>query len=72
MTTIAPPALKTLSACVFVTGLVGAAIGIYGLDVEVAVLWLIVASVSGLYLLKLRAESHGRLERPARSPRTTA
>ncbi|TQF65620.1 hypothetical protein FK531_21230 [Rhodococcus spelaei] len=63
MTTLSPPARKTLIACVFVASVVGAAFGVYGLNVEMAVVWLIVASVSGLYLLKLRAESRGRLER---------
>ncbi|MFC9786147.1 hypothetical protein [Rhodococcus sp. NPDC127528] len=66
MTTLPPPVQKTLCACVFVASLVGAAFGVYALDVATAVLWLIAASISGLYLLKLRAESRGRLERRPR------
>ncbi|MGW6692333.1 hypothetical protein ACWF62_00980 [Rhodococcus sp. NPDC054953] len=68
MTAVPPPTNKVLArkivgTCVFLAGLVGAAIGIWTLDVVVAVLWLVVASLAGFYLLKLRAEARGRLDR---------
>jgi hypothetical protein len=53
---------KTIGWCIFVVGLVGAAIGIAQLQVELTVFCLIVASTSGLILLKMRAEAEGRLE----------
>lgn len=53
---------KTIGWCVFVVGLVGAAIGIVQLQVELSVFCLIVASTSGLILLKMRAEAQGRLD----------
>ncbi|MGW4478101.1 hypothetical protein [Rhodococcus triatomae] len=53
---------KIVGTCVFLAGLVGAAIGIWTLDVVTAVVWLVVATVSGFYLLKLRAEARGRLD----------
>jgi hypothetical protein len=42
--------------------LVAAGVGLAELHVHAAVAALIVASVSGLLLLRVRAESHGRLE----------
>ncbi|GAA4477724.1 hypothetical protein GCM10023094_20470 [Rhodococcus olei] len=65
MATIPPPTKKILGTVVFLAGLVGAAIGVYALDVEVAIAWLVVATLSGFYLLKLRAEARGRLDRPS-------
>jgi hypothetical protein len=53
---------KIIATCVFLAGLVGAAVGIWTLDVVVAVVWLVVATFSGFYLLKLRAEARGRLD----------
>lgn len=65
MATVPPPTKKLVGVCVFLAGLVGAAVGIYALDVEVAVAWLVVATLSGFYLLKLRADARGRLDRPS-------
>jgi hypothetical protein len=45
MATLPPPVQKTLCACVFVASLVGAALGVYSLDVATAVLWLIAAEL---------------------------
>lgn len=53
---------KVFGWCVFVVGLIGAAYGIVSLHVEMSVFWLIVASTSGLILLKMRAEAQGRLD----------
>jgi hypothetical protein len=53
---------KSIGWCAFSAGLIGAGIGIAWLQVIPAVLCLIVASVSGLILLKMRAEAQGRLE----------
>jgi hypothetical protein len=58
---------KSIGWCAFIAGLIGAGIGIAWLQVVPAVLCLIVASVSGLVLLKMRAEAQGRLE-PAEPP----
>ena len=63
---------KVIGWCVFVVGLVGAAYGIVSLHVEMSVFWLIVASTSGLILLKMRAEAHGRLEAVEPAPRVQA
>jgi hypothetical protein len=62
MATIPPPTKKILGTVVFLVGVVGACVGIYALDVVVAVVWLVVATISGFYLLKLRAEARGRLD----------
>jgi hypothetical protein len=53
---------KSIGWCALIAGLIGAGIGIAWLQVVPAVLCLIVASVSGLILLKMRAEEQGRLE----------
>lgn len=63
MATIPPPAKKVLGGAVFVAGLIGAVLGAYALDVVAAVVWLVVATLSGFYLLKLRAETRERLDR---------
>lgn len=63
---------KSIGWCAFGAGLVGAGIGIAWLQVVPAVLCLIVASVSGLILLKMRAESQGRLEPVGRPVREIA
>jgi hypothetical protein len=63
---------KVIGWCVFIVGLVGAAYGIVSLHVEMSVFWLIVASTSGLILLKMRAEAHGRLEAVEPAPRVQA
>lgn len=72
MAAIPPPVKKIVGTLVFVAGLVGAALGIWALDVVAAVVWLVVATLSGFYLLNLRATA--RLDRPAPgtplSPRT--
>ncbi len=52
---------KIIVWAAFIAGLVGAGLGIAALHVEVAVFWLIVASTSGLVLLKFRAAGQGRL-----------
>ena len=59
---------RTKSICwsAFIVGLVVASLGVMELRAELAVLGLIVASTSGLVLLKLRAEALGRLEAPTR------
>ncbi|SDE38252.1 hypothetical protein [Rhodococcus tukisamuensis] len=57
--------LRVLCLGVFLVGLVGAGVAIYNLDAVTTVLSLIVASVSGLYLLKMRAQAQGRLDRSA-------
>ncbi|CRK49928.1 conserved exported hypothetical protein [Rhodococcus sp. RD6.2] len=62
MATNPPPAKKILGTVVFLVGLVGAGVGIYTLDVVAAVVWLVVATLSGFYLLKLRADSRSRLD----------
>ncbi|KAA0022502.1 hypothetical protein [Antrihabitans cavernicola] len=54
---------KSIAWCVFLAGLIGAGVGIGNLQVVAAVFWLIVASVSGLMLLKQRADS-----RPTAAP----
>ena len=64
---------KSLGWCLFCIGIVGAVIGIAELRVELVVFCLIVASTSGLILLKMRAEAHGRLDgietlEPRRAP----
>ena len=51
---------KSVCWSVFLVGLIGAAIGIAMLHAELAVFWLIVASTTGLILLKMRAEAHER------------
>ena len=58
---------KVIGWCVFVVGLIGAAYGIVSLHVEMSVFWLIVASTSGLILLKMRAEA--RLDAVEPAPR---
>ncbi|HEY5855934.1 MAG TPA: hypothetical protein VIW24_18295 [Aldersonia sp.] len=63
---------KVIGWCVFVVGLVGAAYGIVSLHVEMSVFWLIVASTSGLILLKMRAEAHGNLDPVQPAPRAQA
>lgn len=63
---------KVIGWCVFVVGMIGAAYGIVSLHVEMSVFWLIVASTSGLILLKMRAETHGRLESVEPAPRAQA
>lgn len=65
MATVPPPTKKIIGASVFLAGLVGAVVGIWQLDVVVAVIWLVVATLSGFYLLKLRAEARGRLDNPS-------
>jgi hypothetical protein len=47
---------------VFLVGLIGAAFGVMELRAEMAVFGLIVASTSGLILLRIRAEALGRLD----------
>ncbi|QNG18126.1 hypothetical protein G4H71_03375 [Rhodococcus triatomae] len=51
-------ALKSVMWCLFVTGLVGFGIALSELHVEWSVASLIAASVSGLVLLRIRADSH--------------
>ncbi|CAM2810801.1 hypothetical protein [Skermania piniformis] len=51
---------KSVCRVVFAVGLVGAAVGIAALHAQLAVFWLIVASTSGLILLKMRAEEQER------------
>ena len=63
---------KVIGWCVFVVGLIGAAYGIVSLHVEMSVFWLIVASTSGLILLKMRAEAHGSLDSIEPEPRALA
>ncbi|QBJ97844.1 hypothetical protein ERC79_19285 [Rhodococcus sp. ABRD24] len=53
---------KYVLLSLFLAGLVGAGIGLSELHVHVTVAALIVAAVSGLLLLRIRAESHGRIE----------
>lgn len=57
--------LRIVCLGVFLVGLVGAGVAVYNLDAVMTVLSLIVASVSGLYLLKMRAQAQGRLDRSA-------
>lgn len=59
-------AIKVALLVLFLSGLVGAVLGVSGLQVHVIVAALIVASVSGLLLLGVRAESDDRLDRPRR------
>jgi hypothetical protein len=54
---------KALLKCALVAGLIGAGAAVYSLHVYGAVGALIVASVSGLVLLRLRAEAEGDSER---------
>lgn len=63
MAAFPPFAKKIVGASVFLAGVVGAVVAIAELDVVVAVGWLVVATLSGFYLLKLRAEARGRLGR---------
>lgn len=49
---------KSIAITAFLVGLVGTALAVYHLDVELAVAWLIVASISGLVLLKYRSDAH--------------
>ncbi|AOW93135.1 hypothetical protein BFN03_12055 [Rhodococcus sp. WMMA185] len=53
--------VKAIVWSLLVVGLVGAGIGISELHVHVTVASLIVASVSGLVLLKIRADAHPEL-----------
>ncbi|MGW0041720.1 hypothetical protein [Rhodococcus sp. NPDC003348] len=62
MAAIPSPTKKIVGTLVFLAGLIGAAVGIWSLDVVAAVVWLVVATLSGFYLLKLRAEARGRLD----------
>ncbi|MCA1004091.1 hypothetical protein LCL87_00030 [Rhodococcus hoagii] len=55
-------AVKFVLVSLFLAGLVSAGVGLAELHVYTTVAALIVASVSGLLLLRVRAESHGRLE----------
>lgn len=55
-------AVKIVLVSLFLAGLVAAGVGLAELHVYTTVAALIVASVSGLLLLRVRAESHGRLE----------
>ncbi|NLE82251.1 MAG: hypothetical protein GX610_22265 [Rhodococcus sp.] len=63
---------KAVIWTLFAIGLIGAGLGIAELHVEWIVASLIVASVSGLVLLRIRADAHPEmemgidLERPAR------
>lgn len=57
---------KSFLWSLFIIGLVGAGIGVSALHVEWTVASLIVASVSGLVLLRIRADAHPELERPDR------
>lgn len=54
--------LKAIMWSLFAIGLIGAGIGIAELHVEWIVASLIVASVSGLVLLRIRADSHPEME----------
>ena len=58
-------AFKSIVWCVFLVGLAGAGVGIGQLHTELAVFWLIVASVSGLFLLKLRDAPVREIPRPS-------
>lgn len=62
MAAIPPPTKKIVGTLVFLAGLVGAGLGVWELDVVAAVVWLVVATLSGFYLLKLRAQAQGRLD----------
>lgn len=53
---------KFISWCMFLTGITAAVMGIAELHVEVTVFGLIIASTSGMILLKMRAEACGRLD----------
>ncbi|PTR20224.1 hypothetical protein C8K36_1186 [Rhodococcus sp. OK519] len=55
-------AVKFVLSSLFLVGVIVAGVGLVELHVHAAVAALIVASVSGLLLLRVRAESHGRLE----------
>lgn len=54
---------KALLWCALVAGLVGAGVAVYSLHVYGAVGALIVASVAGLVLLRVRAETRDGTER---------
>ncbi|MFZ2175545.1 MAG: hypothetical protein WAW17_16220 [Rhodococcus sp. (in: high G+C Gram-positive bacteria)] len=54
--------IKTVMWSVFVIGLVGAGVGVSELHVHWTVASLIVASVSGLILLRIRADAHPELD----------
>ena len=56
---------KIVAACVLVASLVGAGVAVWQLDVVDAVLRLVVATLSGFYLLKLRADARGGLDHSA-------
>lgn len=55
-------AFKAIMWSLFAIGMIGAAIGIAELHVEWIVASLIVASVSGLVLLRVRADAHPEME----------
>lgn len=61
-------AIKFVLLSLFLVGLVVAGVGVAELHVHATVGALIVASVSGLLLLRIRAASHGRLEPRGRIP----
>ncbi len=63
MVAVSPSAKKIVAACVFWASLVGAAVGVWQLEVLDVVLRLVVATLSGFYLLKLRADERGGLDR---------
>lgn len=54
--------VKVIIWGLFLSGLVGAGIGVSELHVHGTVASLIVASVSGLVLLRIRADAHPELE----------
>ncbi|MCQ4121333.1 hypothetical protein [Rhodococcus tibetensis] len=58
--------VKAIMWSLFVLGLVGASLGVSELHVYWTVASLIVASVSGLILLRIRADAHPELERTDR------